>query len=273
MKTTKRIALLLLVIAAGVFMDACRKDKPVPPANGRGTYRLQFSSNVNGSAFHTDSTYMAANGRIQLSMLTFYIGYPRLVKTDGTEVPLADVLMVDFTPGDLSNPSRDKLTVDTAFSYTIPAGSYKAIKFGLGVPPQFNAGSNFNPYKWPTYNALGAGFGQFWDMNPSAYRFIAMNGNIDTARTGKFVFRKTLEYHILGVDSSDYRPIEIATSFTVDDAGTQVNTIAVDIARILANGSSALDLRTQNSTMNATAQERPAATIILNNMQSVLQEK
>lgn len=273
MKTTKRLLLLLLVLATAIVTDSCRKDKPVPPANGKGTYRMQFSSNVGGKPFHVDSTYQANGGKIQLSMFLFYVGNPRLVKTDNTEVPLADVLMIDFTPDDLSNSARDKQTVDTSFQYTIPAGNYKALRFGVGVPPKFNIGANFDPFKWPTYHALGTGYGQYWTMGPAAYRFIAMEGKIDTTSGGTFKFAKTLEYHILGGDSSDYRPVEIPLDFTVQDAGTEVNTIPVDIAKILANGSSRIDFRTQNTSMNANEQEKPAANIIMNNMQNLLEGK
>lgn len=260
--------LLGVLLSAGLY--SCRKDNPVPAPNPAGTFRLQFTTNAGGKAFHLDSVYDISNGRYKLNRFLFFIGYPRLVKNDGTEVPLADVLMVNFTTSDLNDPHRDKSTVDTAFSYTIPAGSYKAIRFGLGVPPQFNAGANFKPSKWPSYHALGIGWGEYWDMGPSAYRFVAINGQVDTSARHNGQLNYSIEYHILGVDSSNYKPIELTKGFTLDNSGTQIVTIPVDINRVFANGSNTLNFKTQNISSNANAQEKPAANIVLNNMETIL---
>jgi hypothetical protein len=274
MTYSKSIVLILVCVA--IFSFGCKKKDSQPPTPSNGTYRLQFSSSVNGKPLHFDSTYRVANGKIQLTDFSFFIGQPRLVRSDGTEVPLSNELLVAFTPYIISNPNRDRSSVDTAFSFTVPAGSYRSIRFGLGVPPQYNAGANFDPFKWPQYSALGAKSEVFWIMPgaQNAYHFIYMQGTADTfANPNKpFRFCSILRYHIMGIDSSNYRQMEIPANFTVAPGSTIINAFPVDIARIFS-GRKVIDLKTRNETDNSNAQQYPLGNLILDNMQDILEGK
>lgn len=274
MKKYKSLALLLATVV--ILSSACKKKDSQTAAPSNGEYKMQFSSNVSSKPFHFDSTYHAANGKIQLTNFSFFVGQPRLVRTDGTEVSLSNELLVAFTTNIISDANRDKTSIDTSFSFTVPAGSYKAIRFGLGVPPQYNAGSNFNPFKWPQYAALGAGYGLFWDMGGPeyGYHFIYLRGRADTSSdpARRFRFSSNIEYHILGVDSSDYRNIEIPENFAIVPGSTEIKVFPIDIARVF-NAKAAIDLKIQNQTDNSTPQQKPLANMILDNMQNILEEK
>ena len=71
--------------------------------------------------------------RYYLNQLQYYIGYPRLEKSDGTEVPLSNLFLVEYNTFPLATPNA---VYGTDFSFQIPAGSYTGIKFGIGVPPK-----------------------------------------------------------------------------------------------------------------------------------------
>ncbi|MBN8222572.1 MAG: hypothetical protein J0L53_16770 [Spirochaetes bacterium] len=156
---------LYLILLCGVLLSACAKNSGSSDGSGSGdsgsssstsgsaaatetVVELQMPLNYNGGAFNLGSSYTnAAGNTITLSEVRFWVSNVKFVKTDNSEVAVPDSYylisknnaVTGDTTGervpnfDLAAGSRENITLQK-----VPVGSYKAIKFNVGVDSTYN---------------------------------------------------------------------------------------------------------------------------------------
>lgn len=145
-----------LVLGCSVLITACgspvgngQTQPAKPTASSAQTLSVKFKAEVNGQAFGCGKTYQGiGSSSTQISPLDFrfYVSQMRLINAQGQEVPMQleqdgkwqfkNLALLDFE--DKTAPCDG--TADTRFEVkgTVPAGSYKGLKFEMGVPFELN---------------------------------------------------------------------------------------------------------------------------------------
>jgi hypothetical protein len=231
----KRFYFCLALIALLAYGTSCVKDTPpVPPVPP--SLFLHVKPNVKGQTFDLNKYYQGSSQEYNLSLFRAYLSDIRLVKDDGSETQVKDVLLIDLgynpaTPGDPN-------TVGKEFNFNIPAGNYKAIKMGLGV----NKPLNEVKMNYPNDHALSIYRGTDWSW--AGYRFIMLEGN---AKNQSGV-SEPFEYHT-AMDSF-YREMSFDKSFTAVEGGGVSLNIMIDVDKIFnpADQSRKIDLVTEDFT-------------------------
>ena len=102
----------------------------------------------------------------------------------------------------------------------VPAGQYKAIKLGIGVPEELNA---TQPGDYTPGHPLST---DYWTA-ASSYIFTKVEGNADLDGSDEFATKLT--FHIGG--NPRYREIEFEKSITVSPAGALPIAFEVDLKK------------------------------------------
>lgn len=165
-------SLAVALLAGAMVFNACKKDDPKPnttpnPAPARtGNASIEFEHVAGTAALAPNTDYTNAHGETyRVSKLKYYVSRPVLIKEDGTELPLNQYHLIDF-----SNTSRLEADLDT-----VPTGNYKGIRFNLGVDSSRN-------YAGDQVGALDPANGMFWTWN-TGYAFMQFEGT-SPASTG-----------------------------------------------------------------------------------------
>ncbi len=159
----------LLVIASVFFLQSC-KDEPQVIVDSKTTATVSFDALWQGQPFQMQQVYLDDFGnRLRSDKFMNYISLITLVKDDGTELLLKDFMLVDFYGNNTATAE-------------IPAGNYTTMKFGIGVPRDYN--KDQDPAQYPSTSALSvAGSqGMFWVWN-TGYIFAKFEGKCDTTGT------------------------------------------------------------------------------------------
>lgn len=235
---------ILLLLTALVVLASCKKES-VPSTSF--TFRLQ--------AVHQTLPVVAGNevstsdGRkFFLQDMRVYICDIVAVKASGERVPLKDVFL--FRWG-----------VNEAITMAIPPGDYDSLLFGLGLSPDLN---NSNPNAFPDSHPLSIAQDMFWPM--LKYRFILMEGAVDTSAAKSGVVNFPLTYH-LGADEL-FRPIAIPYRFSISEGEKRELVFPVELSEIFDGPAGTIDLRTHFSNHST---DMPKATIMVDNFAAQLQ--
>lgn len=173
MKNLKNYLLLSAIVL--LLASSCTKADKTPVAN---KITLHFNNTFKGttivlgdanSATATKNT--SAKGQIHhFSELKYVISNIRLIKADGTEIPYN---VNDLDKGATVVNQAKPATLDFVLS-NIPTGTYKEIKFGLGIKSELN---NLDQTKFPNfYAAAGANDTEMhWEWG-TGYRFTKIEG-------------------------------------------------------------------------------------------------
>jgi hypothetical protein len=208
---------------------------------------LSFKKNASGAPFVLNQVITGPAGKnYLLYTLLFYTGNPRLVKTDGSEVGLSDILLINMDDNiNKNDATHDPALVGTTFNFTIPAGTYKAIRFGLGVPKSLEySQTNKLASEYPSGHPLGFNRGTFWDWL-NLYRYTMIEGRVDTSKTPSTP-TSIFTYHT-GYDSL-YREVEFSDNFSIDKGGSHSININLDVNKLLFNTATPVDLTGESST-------------------------
>jgi len=130
-----------------------------------------FSATANNKSFNlNDSFELNTEGfNYTFSLFKFYISQFRLIKDDNSELLLKDIDMIDFRTD----------APHLSFKVNVPEGTYKEVKFGIGVDSITNAK---DPASFPLTSPLSLAKGTYWGM-AAQYRFFLMEGRLDTTMT------------------------------------------------------------------------------------------
>lgn len=213
------VALLLGIIAATLFLGGCKENDPqMPTGLDDNTVQVVFAAKANSKAFAMDTKYaLAAEGfNYKFELLKFYLSKVRLVKTDGSEVLLKDIAMIDFR--------SDKPNVSVGAK--IDAGEYKELKFGIGVDSVANV---TDPSLYPNNHPLSLTNGTYWDMG-SQYRFLMIEGRLDTLQNDTF----DIPFVVHTGTNELYRTKTFTHAIKFTKADNKVITVEIDLDKFLS---------------------------------------
>jgi|GEM_PF-4251262 hypothetical protein len=210
---TNYITVLILIF----FISSCDKK------DTKDSFTLNFKAKFENQNFQPGAVLASASGKNwKFDELNFYFSNLRLVKHDGSEVPLAELGYVNF---------KDAGTTSIKFS-DVPLEKYTSIKFNAGLTPAQNS---VNPVFLEQNDVrLNA---TFWEW--LKYVFVRLHGRVDLA--GGTKFETLLVYHI-GTDAL-LREVSIGSGFDVTAGDFQKN-IVVEIDKFfgLAPGLDVADI-------------------------------
>jgi hypothetical protein len=245
MKNTLLLGLALLLFSA----NSCKKHDHGP----KGSLSITFKAVYENEPLLVFTDYLTPDARkLQFHVFNFFLSDIELVKDNDEVVRLKDVEFIDFN----GNTDLAKATTGIRINLSeVGIGSYKAIRFGVGVAPDKNAKE---PGDFPSDPYLGEP-GNYWAAWNS-YIFSRLEGRIDTlpnAAGGDVSYL----YHT-GVDGmyqarSFTKTIEISSNsnseiiFNVNakdifyKSGAEINIPAANVSHSGAVGTPAYDLARQ----------------------------
>lgn len=191
------------LLAASFFaVNGCKNDKE------KGTVDIRFSALYHSSPLTFFNFYPTPDGdSISFQVLNFLVSDIHLINTDNEAVPVFvdNAQLIDFNTGQAQIISLSD----------VPTGSYKSIRFGIGLPPALNAKT---PSDFSASSPLGdiANYWSVWD----SYIFSRVEGRLDTSRTSDQALAYL--YHA-GIDAM-YQEETFAKTFdVVEGTSTPLN--------------------------------------------------
>ena len=172
------------VLATPVLAAAGDPGEPEPIS-----FALQFGAVVGDAPFACGARYEVGGVGMEARDLRFYVSDVRLVRNDGTEVPLEleqdglwqhqGVALLDFEDASGGCRNGTAQTRDVV-SGMAPAGDYRGLRFTMGVPMELN---HINQATAPSPLSLTA---LFWSWN-AGYKFLRAEVLSDGLPQGFFV--------------------------------------------------------------------------------------
>jgi len=244
MKTISPKFYLFVAMVGFIELTSSCKPKDKAPPTVTTQYTMQFNLTAGGSPIAMDQT-VTYNGNIRYSidMLRFYLGYPRLVKTDGTEVPMSNLCIVAL---DKNIPYNS--IFGNNFTFTVPAGDYKAVRFGIGIPPAIK--DTVKHYHFGAFDPLNENYGMLWQMTSNTFRDIVLQMFTDTTKAQNAIPNREIIVHVL--EDNDtlnlYRDLEFDKAFTINSGATQIDNFNIDANQVFFPAGNAIDLKSVGST-------------------------
>jgi hypothetical protein len=189
----------LLVGCLSVVLWSC-KNEPEQPVVTTADVNVSFNALWDDQPFVMQQVYMDDFGnRLRADKLMNYLAFVTLVAEDGTETQLKDFMLLDFSE-------------NNEISATLPKGKYTQLKFGVGVPRDYN--KDQDPAQYPSSHALSvAGSqGMFWVWN-TGYIFAKFEGKCDTTGTAGAELLTPIAIH--AGDEISYREF-VSAPFVLD---------------------------------------------------------
>lgn len=265
----KIIGFALWFSALGILTTSCKKkdEDKTSPAQPTGGLELYINPVVNTSNLTFGNTYTnGAGNNYKVTAFKMYVSEVTLVKEDGSEYKDNGIYLAD-----MSNFSIKNTTAKTAHEgkgalielHNVPAGTYKGIRFTVGVPSNKN---NIDATKiTDTNNPLHTDNGMYWSWN-SGYIFSKFEGTYDSLGN-----TKNFRFHI-GNSTTEDRRMRInfvdmtstAHTFNVAQNDHYVMQCSIDVNKFFANADGTYhDL---NIVANRTVMSGNNATKIAQNM-------
>lgn len=228
MKNKLSIFAISLLLSSVILFAGCKKD-PEVPENTMQQLSFHIHNNVGNQEADYSSTFSDATGRkFSLTDYRYYLSNIVLIKADGSELPLTDVVL-------LVNPANHDYVLAE-----VPTGDYKGLTMLYGLDSVTN---HQDPATYPADNPLSIQSpGIHWDWN-SGYIFSKIEGLCDTslAANGQADFQ--FFYHV-GMDMMK-RTIDMSNHpFTIQAGSDKELVLELDLLDVLEN----VDLRTENET-------------------------
>jgi hypothetical protein len=223
------IALLLLLGLAGC--KSCKEED-------KGNFTVNLQGYVGSTPLSFSNTIYndGAGKEFFFSKLKFYLSHIKLVRADNTEVEIKDAAFLDWSDNNWKS-----------FSANVDAGTYKGIKFFVGLDPQQNAG---NPDDYAADEPLGPKDDMFWEW--LKHRFVVLEGTADTLGNNFGGGNIGLVYHT-GRDTC-YREVTLSgTEFTVNAEGGKSINLNLDLLKVFAAAPEPVNMFTQPGTQSEDA--------------------
>jgi hypothetical protein len=207
----KHLTWFFACVIGMLSLQSCREDEK-PPQPSASSAAVTFDARWDGAPFQMQQVYVDAFGnRIRADKFMNYISLITLVAEDGTQVPIHDYLLIDFA-------NTNQVTAE------IPAGTYTALKFGIGVPRDKNKDQDPAQYASSSPLSVAGSQGMFWVWN-TGYIFAKFEGKADTTGTEGVELLTPIAIHT--GDDSSYREY-VSQPFSIEISGTS-KTFAVHL--------------------------------------------
>ena len=180
--------LLLSMILLGT-LAGCKTEPPGPTTPDPGIFELNVLARVGGQVFEKDTEFENILGqRYSLEGFRVYLSDLTLVREDGTDTLIAETLLLDFAEEEVRKTTHGEGLYG---QFTVPAGKYKGVRFGIGVPEERN---HVDPTDFPADHPLSVSQGMHWNWT-SGYIFVKMDGRIDSSAAGTGPLTQGIAYH------------------------------------------------------------------------------
>lgn len=203
MKNLLLLGLALIILSA----NSCKK----PDDKTKGDLKIIFKAFYETDPLVVFNDYQTPDGHnLQVHVLNFFLSHIELVKENDEVLRLKDIAFIDFN----INTDLDKATAGISITFDeIAVGSFKTLRFGVGMEPGLNAKE---PGDYSTDPYLGD-LGNYWTAWNS-YIFSRIEGRLDTlpAQAGGDVFYL---YHS-GVDGM-YQQRSFSKNFSIEGGKTK----------------------------------------------------
>lgn len=220
------------------------------PVETNATLQIKYSCFWNNQPFQLQQQYTDDFGTIfRIDLLKQYFSFLQLRKDNGAHQLVEDFDLIDYS----SSVTR---------TYTIPAGKYTGLDFGLGIPSSYNTGQD--PAQYPNSSPLSvAGSqGMFWTWN-TGYIFSKFEGKCDTTGTQGFPLLIPIAIHA-GTDDS-FRNFNYNSEINL--TGGQVKTIEIRFhIDELLRGSQNAPLNLEDNAVTHTSTDPELARLYLDNL-------
>jgi hypothetical protein len=164
---------IFAVLAATLLLTSCSKDDETTDTTptGLGTLKLEFDNIYGGANFAFNTQYTNSNGdKIKATQIKYIISNVVLTKKDGTILTYSKAQSYFIV--DEATAASQVISL-----LNIPAGDYKAVKFGIGVDKaQWELGATGQG----DFLATAQTAGMMWSW-AAGYKFINFEGNYTTA--------------------------------------------------------------------------------------------
>lgn len=241
MKTSKLkfMVLVLFVSTAGILVTGCKKKKEdTPPASPKGELELYINPVVGTSDLVFNSNYTnGAGNSYKVTTFKMYISEITFVKEDGSEYKDKGIYLADMSDLSIKNTTAKTAHGGKGVKITVPdvpAGTYKGIRFTVGVPSNKN---NIDATKiTDVNNPLHTNHGMYWSWN-AGYIFNKFEGTYDSLGNNK-----TFRFHIGNSTTEDRRMrvnfVDMTSNthtFVIPDKDHYVMQCSVDVNKFFVN--------------------------------------
>ena len=153
-----KVILSLITFSLILGFTACTDKTYIEePASVNTTMDVNFKLAYDGQPLVYLDEYAYGAAKIKFSKVNFYLTNISLTKADGTDVPIKDVIYVDFS--DLNNSLAGAEAGATFTLSDVPSGQYIGLKCGIGLDSILNSK---HPSDYPSTNPLSQSF-NYWD--------------------------------------------------------------------------------------------------------------
>lgn len=227
MKKNTTIIASIAIAIIGFCISGCKKDKDNKPTERELSFHLHTL--VGNTIANYNDVFSDNTGRkFKIDDCRFYISNIVLIKDDGTDYPLTNVVL-------LANPSVQEYNLGK-----VPVGKYKGFRFLMGLDSVTN---HADPASYPSTNPLSYQNPTIhWGWN-NGYIFMEFQGKFDSTIAAIGTPDADFFYHV-GMDNLK-RTIDFsASAFEVSSNSDYEIGILFDLKKVLNN----VDMRTEFGT-------------------------
>lgn len=177
----------LIFLSLFVLLSACKPTQPEPEETG--IFEFTFLARVGGQAFDKDVMFQNILGqRYTVEVFRMYVSDLTLIREDGTDTLIAETLLLDFAEDEIKKTEHGEGLFE---QFIVPTGNYSGVRFGIGVPESRNG---LDPTDYPSDHPLSVSQGGHWSWT-TGYKFIQMDGRIDSSASGTGPLDLGIAYH------------------------------------------------------------------------------
>lgn len=250
-----RVAFFLVVLSLGLMLNGCKKDPSGPP-----TLELNFRALWDGEPLVMNTTYDYPGGLpLKFGELDYIVSNMRLVRADGSELPLMDVTFINFS----NQNATTQMALDginLQFKDLDPGINYIGIILGIGLDSLTNT---TKPQDYPTGHPLSISANRYWE-GWSSFIYSKWQGLADFDGDGTFT--NTYAYHAGGQQL--YREILFPLNFITGVGKTHRYRFDLEAKELMNTGNGTYwDIRQFPTAHNP---NNPAMLVIMDNFATAL---
>jgi hypothetical protein len=244
----QRLSMLFPFILVSLLVAGCSRGtpygqiqlEPEPVPVPTAELRLNFEPLIAGQPFEPTATYASPTGRNhRFTAFKFMLSDLRVVGQAGEDILLSD-LFVDLIEQKIYTP--DTIIDGLTLTLTVPAGRYRGLRAGLGVPTPRN---NDNPAQYVSSHPLSFNRGMFWAWT-TGYIFMKIEGRYDTTAQNLGDLGAGYFYHT--GRNSLFRELAFNQDFTAEADQVLDLSLRANLDRALFSDSDQIDITVDNFT-------------------------
>jgi hypothetical protein len=224
---------LLFCIVALTIFSSCKKEAP--------TGNVQVSISLDNLSGKT-----AVNRSYTINTARVYLSGFSVIDSNNVATGIKDIILIN----------KDNTQSQNSFSFNLPPGTYRKIRFHYGL--NYITNNSVDPSSFDASHPLSLSQDMFWGM--LRYRFIVVEGRIDSSAAKNQVPANPFSMH-LGSDTL-YREITADLTSPII-SGTSIN-IKLDLSKMFVLDQQNFDITSFSN--HSAVSEIPNAILITDNL-------